>query len=135
MATIDNFIAEGNFEIGTLDSKSRIAPITRNDKPVLITLSKEATLRTPFSPWPSYDGGERTSLDLVLTPELGKLADAIDKIIKTTVEADPTKWYSKLPKNLVHNSCRRTASKENYSDTFRVKCSFRENRHPSRPGI
>ena len=37
--SIDQFIAGGDFQIGALDSKSRIAPVTRDGKPILITLS------------------------------------------------------------------------------------------------
>ena len=85
MASIDEFIASGDFTIGTLDSKSRIAPITMSGKPVTIMLSSTPDLRTPFSPWPSYDGGERTSLDLVCTPELSRLADHIDSVIEKQV--------------------------------------------------
>ena len=92
---INDFIAAGDFQIGTLDSKSRIAPITQNGKPVLICLSKTPDLQTPFSPWPSYDGGERTCLDLLVTPELERLAAHIDGVIKKQVTADPTKWFSK----------------------------------------
>ncbi len=29
MATIDEFISQGSIDIGTLDAKSRIAPVTR----------------------------------------------------------------------------------------------------------
>ena len=61
--TVDQFIAGGDFQIGVLDSKSRIAPVTRDGKPVLITLSSKPELTTPFSPWPAYDGGERCSID------------------------------------------------------------------------
>ena len=128
MASIDEFIASGDFTIGTMDSKSRIAPITLKGKPVTIMLSCTPELQTPFSPWPSYDGGERTSLDIVCTPELARLAQHIDSVIEKQVTADPTRWWSKVPKNLedLHTSARRTASKAGYQDTFRTKCSFRE---------
>ena len=53
--SIEQVIASGDFQIGSLDSKSRIAPITQNGKPLLII---------PFSPWPSFDGGERISINL-----------------------------------------------------------------------
>ena len=55
--TNEQLIAGGDITIGALDSKSRIAPVTRNGKPVLITLAATPTLSTPFSPWPSFDGG------------------------------------------------------------------------------
>ena len=128
MASIKDFIAAGDFAIGNLDSKSRIAPVTQNGKPVLICLSPKPELRTPFSPWPSYDGGERTSLDLICTPELERLAEHIDSVILKQVRADPSKWWTKPPKSLddMHVSARRPASKEGYQDTFRTKCSFRE---------
>ena len=126
--TIEQVIANGDFQIGSLDSKSRIAPITQNGKPVLITLSPTPDLTTPFSPWPSFDGGERISIDLRITPELEKLANHIDSVIQKQVQANPSTWYSKVPKNLenLYNSCRRPASKEGYSDTFRTKASLRE---------
>ena len=62
------------------------------------------------------------------TPELSCLADHIDSVIEKQVTAEPTRWWSKVPKNLddMHVSARRTASKEGYQDTFRTKCSFRE---------
>ena len=126
--TIDALIAGGDFQIGALDSKSRIAPVSRDGKPVLITLSSKPTLTTPFSPWPAYDGGERCSIDFRLTPELEKLAGWIDEVVQRQVQSSPTTWYSKVPKNLenLYNSCRRPASREGYSDTFRTKASLRE---------
>jgi len=125
---INDFIAAGDFQIGTIDAKSRIAPVTQKGHPVIICLSGRPELQTPFSPWPSYDGGERTSLDLICTPELTRLAEHIDSVILKQVRADPGKWFSKIPKNLedMHVSARRPASKEGYQDTFRTKCSFRE---------
>ena len=128
MTSIIDFIASGDFTIGTIDNKSRIAPITQNGKPIHICLASIPNLRTPFSPWPSYDGGERTSLDLVCTPELARLAEHIDSVILKQVKAEPGKWFGKIPKNLddMHVSARRAASKEGYQDTFRTKCSFRD---------
>ena len=125
---LNDFIASGDFAIGTLDSKSRIAPVTLNGMTVTICLSSTPDLRTPFAPWPSYDGGERTSLDLVCTEGLERLAEHIDSVILKQVRADTSKWWSKPPKNLddMHVSARRPASKEGYQDTFRTKCSFRE---------
>ena len=126
--TIQEFLSSGNFTIGQVDSKTRIAPVTRDGRPIFITLAKTPTLTTPFSPWPSFDGGERISIDLRSTPELEKLADHIDSVIQKQVQANPSTWYSKVPKNLenLYNSCRRPASKDGYSDTFRTKASLRE---------
>ena len=125
--SIEQAIVGGDFQIGAiLDPKSRIAPITRSGKPVLITLSAKPKLTTPFSPWPSYDGGERCSIDLRMTPELAKLAEWIDECIQRQVKENPATWFSKVPKAQLYNSCHRTASKEAYSDTFRTKCSLRE---------
>ena len=127
--TIDALIAGGAFQIGALNSKSRIAPVTRNGKPVMIILSSKPELTTPFAIWPPHNGeGERCSIDFRLTPELEKLATWIDCVIQKQVQSTPTTWYSKVPKNLesLYNSCRRAASKEGYSDTFRTKCSLRE---------
>ena len=56
--TIEEFLTQ-DFQIGQVDTKTKIAPVTSNGKPVLITLAKTPTLTTPFSIWPSYDGGER----------------------------------------------------------------------------
>ncbi len=86
---ISYFIAAGDYQIGTLDNKSRIAPITQNGKPVLLCLSNTPDLQTPFSPWPSYDGGEGTSVDLNCTPELARLAEHIDAVIHKQVSANP----------------------------------------------
>ena len=95
---IKDFIAAGDFTIGTIDSKSRIAPVTQNGMAVTICLLGTPDLQTPFSPWPSYDGGERTSLDLICTPELQRLAEHIDSVILKEVRADPGGWFSKPPK-------------------------------------
>ena len=126
--TIDQFIAGGDFQIGALDSKSRIAPVTRDGKPILITLAATPELTSPFSPWPSFDGGERCSIDFRITPELERLAAHIDEVVQAAVTQNPTTWYSKVPKNLenLYNSCRRAASKEGYTDLLRTKCSLRE---------
>ena len=127
--TIQEFLNSGNFTIGSVDSKTRIAPVTRDGKPIFITLAKTPTLTAPFSPWPSYDGNERTSLDLRCEDDsdLAKLAAHIDTIIKKQVLADPTKFYTKPPKNLEdqYNSLHRPPNKEGLSGTFRTKCSFR----------
>ncbi len=99
--SIEQAIAGGDFQIGAIqDAKSRIAPITRDGKPVLITLSAKPTLTTPFSPWPSYDGGERCSIDLRITPELANLAEWIDECIQRQVVGSPATWYSKVPRTL-----------------------------------
>ncbi len=104
-------------QIGALDTKSRIAPVTRAGRPILITLAATPELTTPFSPWPSFDGGERCSIDFRIAPELERLAAHIDEVVQRTVQASPTTWYSKVPKNIenLYNSCRRAASKEGYS--------------------
>ena len=67
--TIEQVIASGDITIGALDSKSRIAPITRDGKPILITLCSTPELTTPFNPWPAYDNGERCSVGFRITPE------------------------------------------------------------------
>ena len=126
--TINEFISSGDFEIGTVDAKSRIAPITQNGRSILITLAKTPTLTTPFSPWPSYDGGERTNVDLRVTPDLEKLAGHIDAVVQKIVSRNPSQYYTKVPKNLesIFNSIQRPANKEGYCDLFRTKCSFRQ---------
>ncbi len=126
--SIDQFFAGGDFQSGALDSKSRTAPVTRDGKPILITLAGTPELTTPFNPWPSFDGGERCSIDFRITPALERLAAHIDEVVQRQVQASPTTWYSKVPRNLesLYNSCRRAASREGYSDTFRTKCSLRE---------
>ena len=115
--TIQEFLASGDFTIGAVDSKTRIAPVTRDGRPIFICLAKTPTLTTPFSPWPSYDGNERTSLDLRCErdSDLAKLAERIDEIVQKQVLADPTKFYSKPPKNLQdqYNSLHRPPNKEN----------------------
>ena len=112
--TIEQFLASGDFQIGTLDSKSRIAPITQNGKPVLLTLSATPKLTTPFAIWLSFDGGERISIDLRITEDLGKLAEHIDSVVQKQVQSSPSTWYSKVPKNIdsLYSSCRRPASKD-----------------------
>ena len=95
--TIEQLIAGEDIQIGALDSRSRIAPVLRNGKPVIITLRSSPTLSTPFSPWPSFDGGERCSLDLRLTPELEKLAVWIDEAVQAQVTASPTDLVQQGP--------------------------------------
>ena len=126
--TIDQFISAGDFEIGVVDPKSKIAPVTQNGRSVLITLAKTPTLTSPFSPWPSYDGGDRTNLDLRITPDLERLAAHIDECVQQKVLANPSHYYSKIPNHLdsLFNSIRREANKEGFSDLLRTKCSFRE---------
>ena len=128
--SIEQVIAGGDFRIGAIqDAKSRIAPVTRDGKPLLITLSAKPELTTPFSPWPPCnEESERCSIDFRITPDLERLAAHIDQVVQAAVTQNPTTWYSKVPKNLenLYNSCRRAASKEGYSDTFRTKCSLRE---------
>ena len=126
--TIDEFIASGDFQIGQVDPKTKIAPITKNGRSVLITLAKTPTLTSPVSPWPSYDGGERTNLDLSITPDLERLAAHIDEVIQQTVGTNPGQFYTKLPKNVesLFNSIRRPANKEGFCDLLRTKCSLRE---------
>ena len=51
--TIQEFLKSGDFTIGSVDSKTRIAPVTREGRPIFITLAKTPTLTTPFPPWPS----------------------------------------------------------------------------------
>ena len=126
--TIDQFISSGDFQIGTVDPKTRIATVTQNGRSVLITLAKTPTLTTPFAPWPPYDpSSERTNLDLRITPELEKLAEHIDHVIQQTVGENPLNYYTKLPKNVesLFNSIRRVATKDGFTDLFRTKCSFR----------
>ena len=128
MATIDEFVAKGDFQLGALDAKTRIAPVTQNGKPVFITLCATPDLQTPWSVWPSYDGGARCSVELLVTPQLQKLGDHIDKVVLETVKANPSQWFSKTPKSVedLHNSVIRQPSKEQYQPTFRCKCSLRE---------
>ncbi len=126
--TIDQFISS-DFEIGTVDPKTRIAPVTQNGRSVLITLANTPTLTTPFSIWPPFDPcSERTNLDLRITPELEKLAEHIGNAIQKTVGENPQQFYTKIPKNLdsLFNSIRRPASKEGFTDLFRTKCSLRQ---------
>ncbi len=126
--SLDKFNACGDFQIGALDSGSRMAPVTRAGKPILFTLVATPELAKPFSPWPSYDGSERGSNDSRIPPDLERLAARNDAVVQEQVTTTPCAWYSKTPKNLEsnYNSCRRAASKEGLSDTFRTKCSLCE---------
>ena len=90
--TIEEFIAGGDFQIGARDPKSRIAPVTRNGKPILLCLSAKPELTTPFPVWPSYNGGERISVDFRLTPDLERLAEHIDSVVQKQVAANPGQW-------------------------------------------
>ena len=75
--SIEEFLKAGEGRtIGTVGPKTKIAPVvTREGKPIYITLAKTPTLTTAWLRWPSYDGGERTSLDLRITGELEQLAE------------------------------------------------------------
>ena len=120
---IDGFFAKGDFQLGALDTKTRIAPITQDGKPVLIKLSTNPELQTPWNVWPSYDGGPRCSCELLLTPALQRLGEHIDDAVLRAVRANAGTFFSKQPKSLddLHNSIIRAPSKGSYQPTLRPK--------------
>ena len=78
----------GTLSIGDISQKGKamIANISdAKDKPIKLVLSKESVLRTPWQV-SSFDGGDRCTLDIVLTPELERLADNTDAEVRGFIE-------------------------------------------------
>ena len=129
MLSLQEFLSNpGNIELGDINStgKSRIANLTSNGKPLKLILSKTPTLRTPYSV-SSYDGAsDRCSLDIHLTEELERLADIIDVAVLSYVKKNATRYF-KTPQTepgATFRPVRRKASREEYTDTFRVKITL-----------
>ena len=82
MTSVTNFLKPkfGALSVGDISQKgkAKIAPVVDcHGKAVKLTLSKEPTLRTPWSV-SSFDGGDRCTLDNVLTDELEQMCTHID---------------------------------------------------------
>ena len=90
MTSVEGFLKTkfGVLSVGDISQKGK-ARITNifdaRAKPVKLNLCKEPVLRTPWQV-SSFDGGERCTLDLVLTPELERLADKIDSDVRGFIE-------------------------------------------------
>ena len=97
MTSVTDFL---KFKFGTLSvgdisqkGKARIAPVNdAKGKPIKLILSKEAVLRTPWQV-SSFDGGDRCSLDIILTDELEALCTKIDDAVRGCIEKDPDRHF------------------------------------------
>ncbi|MDA8583150.1 hypothetical protein N9L68_02930 [bacterium] len=100
MASVEDFLKPKfvTLSVGDISpkGKARIANISGSrGKQIKLVLSKQPVLRTPWTV-SSFDGGGRCSLDIVLTPELDRLAANIDSEARGFIEKD-TERYFKTP--------------------------------------
>ena len=93
MTSVESFLKPkfGTLSVGDISPKVKamIAPINDSmGKPIKLILSKEAILRTPWQV-SSFGGGERCSLDMVLTDELDALCSKTNDAVRACIEKDP----------------------------------------------
>ncbi|MDA8583356.1 hypothetical protein N9L68_03960 [bacterium] len=108
--------------------KARIANIADEKcRPIKIVLSKYCTLKTPWNV-SSYDGGNRCSLDIVMTEEMHNMVTNIDKDVLDWISNATTRYFKTPPTYLSswYKSVKQESSKEGYSDTLRTKCTITE---------
>ena len=74
----------------------------------------------------SFDGGERCSLDIVLTPELQRLGDKIDGEVRGFIEKNTERYFKTPPKEDWYKSIKKEPSKEGYEGTLRTKLTIKE---------
>ena len=92
--------------------KARIANIfDARGKPIKLNLCKEPVLRTPWQV-SSFDGGERCTLDVVLTPELERVADKIDSDVLVLSRKIQIVILRLLPKRIGIRASRRSRAKK-----------------------
>ena len=118
MTSVEDFLKPkfGTLSVGEISQKgkARIAPILdAKGKPIKLILSKEPVLRTSW-PVSSFDGGERCSLDIVLTPELQRLGDKIDGEVRGFIEKNTERYFKTPPKEDWYKSIEKEPSKEGY---------------------
>ena len=108
--------------------KARIANIADGKgKPIKTVLSKECTLRTPWSV-SSFDGGDRCSLDIIMNAELEEVVSKIDDAVYKWIAANPNRYFKTPPKDFDswYKSPRKALTKEGYANTLRTKCTIGE---------
>ena len=132
MTTLDQFLEPkfGALSVGGISQKgkARIAPIyDARGKAVKLILSKEPVLRTPWQV-SSFDGGERCSLDICLTPELDNLCTKIDSEVRGFIEINPDRYFKNPPKEDWYKSLKKESSKEGYDGTLRTKVTIKEDK-------
>ena len=130
MTSVEEFLKPkfGTLSVGDISQKgkARIANISdAKGKPIKLVISKEPVLRTPW-PVSSFDGGERCSLDIVLTPELERLADKIDTEVRGFIEKNSERYFKTPPKEDWYKSVKKAPSKEGYEGTLRTKLTIKE---------
>ena len=130
MASVEAFLKPkfGTLSIGDISQKgkARIAPINDSKgKPIKLILSKEAVLRTPWQV-SSFDGGDRCSLDIILTEELEALCAKLDDSVRGCIEKDPDRYFRTPPKEDWYKPFKKEASKEGYASTMRTKLTISE---------
>ena len=108
--------------------KARIANIADGKgKPIKIVLSKECSLKTPWSV-SSFDGGDRCSLDIIMNSELEQVVAKIDDTVYKWIAANPNRYFKTPPKDFDswYKSPRKESAKEGYANTLRPKCTINE---------
>ena len=130
MTSVTDFLKPkfGALSVGDISQKgkAKIAPVVDcHGKAVKLTLSKEPTLRTPWSV-SSFDGGDRCTLDIVLTDELEQVCTKIDTEVRSAIEKDTTKHFKNPPKDDWFNSLKKEPSKEGYEGTMGTKLTIRD---------
>ena len=132
MTSVEAFLKPkfGTLSVGDVSQKgkARIAPINdAKGKPIKLILSKEAVLRTPWQV-SSFDGGDRCSLDIILTDELEALCVKIDDSVRYCIEKDPDRYFKTPPKEDWYKPLKKEASKEGYASSMRTKLTIGETR-------
>ena len=127
--TLEEFLKPkfGALSVGDISQKgkARIAPIFDvKGKQIKLFLAKEPVLRTPWQV-SSFDGGERCSLDIRLTPELQQLGTKIDTEVKGFIEKNSERYFKNPPKDDWYKSIIKESSKERYEGTLRTKVTIK----------
>ena len=130
MTSVEEFLKPkfGILSVGDINQKgkARIANIfDARGKPIKLNLCKEPVLRTPWQV-SSFDGGERCTLDLKLTPELERVADKIDSDVRGFIEKNSDRYFKTPPKEDWYKSIKKEPSKEGYDGTLRTKLTIKE---------
>ena len=130
MTSVQEFLKPkfGVLSVGDISQKgkARIANISdAKGKPIKLVISKEPVLRTPW-PVSSFDGGERCSLDIVLTSELENLADKIGTEVRGFIEKNSERYFKTPPKEDWYKSMRKDQSKEGYEGALRTKLTIKD---------
>ena len=130
--TLEQFLKPkfGALSVGDMcqKGKARIAnTYDSKGKPIKIFLAKEPVLRTPWQV-SSFDGGERCSLDICLTPELQQLGNKIDTEVRSYIEKNFDRYFKNPPKDDWYKSIIKESSKDGYEGTLRTKVTIKEDK-------